>query len=474
MNISLLDPTVLSFLLGLGFIVPLFVYTTRGARPNSTNNRLARSNVTGFIDSLLFDDGVSIGLGSSTKLSRLTITAPADVTDIGGTTTVNASTTVTGVGTTFLSSLGVGDRISVSSAASTYAFVTAIASDTSLTVDENLGNGTSQTINKKASIFRLDDSSAVLKLVVDNLGRMGINRMPNAATLDIKNIDDTLYYPLRLTMANGNVLAYFIASSATLRINDVAGLLKTNISSSGATYFAGGNVGIGTINNINNALTLVGEIGFASADGIASDTILSREAAAIFQQGLDSATPIAQIFKGPDGSGTDIVGGLFAWAPGRSTGNAVPARGSIQGGAATVTSGTTQQTLIDRLIPNAFKVLTNNSAVAVVNATIANGTSVGGKITYTIEVWDGTDNQVETGEAIYSSKNKAGTVAGTITEVNSQQNLDSGTLATTWAISAANPAVISINANSSLTPSTGYPRITFSLQNLGQQAVAIQ
>lgn len=213
----------------------------------------------------------------------------------------------------------------------------------------------------------------------------------------------------------------------------------------------------------------------ANLDGaFTRDLFLGREAAAILQQGQDSVTPIAQTRKGPDGSGTDIVGGVMRVASGRSTGNAVPGILSLQGTAVSVTTGTGQQTLVDRLIPNAFKVLTNNSAIAVVNATIANGSSVGGKLTYTIEVWDGTDNQVEYGEVRYSAKNKAGVVSGNATEMNSQQELDSGTLTTTWAISAANPAVISINANSSLTPSTGYPRITFSLNNLGQQAVAIQ
>ena len=77
-------------------------------------------------------------------------------------------------------------------------------------------------------------------------------------------------------------------------------------------------------------------------------------------------------------------------------------------------------------------------------------------------------------DPIYSSYNKAGVISGTITEVNSQQNLSAGTLATTWTISNANPAVISINANSSLTPSTGYPRITYAIENFRQQAIAIQ
>lgn len=212
-------------------------------------------------------------------------------------------------------------------------------------------------------------------------------------------------------------------------------------------------------------------------DGAASatvDTRVERESAAILQQGVDSATPVAQTYKGPDGSGTNVVGGVMRVASGRTTGNADPAILSFQGTAVSVTSGSTQQTLIDRFIPNAFVILTDGSATAVVNVTVATETVTGGILSYTIEVTDGTDVQVESGQAVYSTSNKAGTVVGTITEINSQQNLSVGTLATTWAISNANPAVISVNANSSLTPSTGYPRITFSLSNLGQQAVAIQ
>jgi hypothetical protein len=227
----------------------------------------------------------------------------------------------------------------------------------------------------------------------------------------------------------------------------------------------------------NITLGTSGEVLWMSAtdiDGASVFLRLGMEAEAILQQGADSATPIAQIRKGPDGSGTDILGGKMSYSASRSTGNAVPSIVALLGGAATVTSGTTQQTLVDRLIPNAFKVLTNNSAIAVVNATIANGSVVGGLINYTIEVTDGTDFQVESGQAVYSSQNKAGVVAGTITEVNSQQNLSAGTLTTTWAISNANPAVVSVNANSSLTPSTGYPRVTFSIQNFGQQGIAIQ
>jgi len=206
-------------------------------------------------------------------------------------------------------------------------------------------------------------------------------------------------------------------------------------------------------------------------------TPLAQEAANILQQGDDGSVPAAQIFKGPDaraGTDSNTVGGAQRFAGGRPTGTGLPGLTGFQGSLLSTTAGTAASALIDRFIANAAKVLTNNSAVAVVNATIANGTSVGGKIVYTIEVWDGTDNQVEIGEVNYKARNKAGTVVATLAELNSAQEVDSGTLGTTWAISAANPAVISINANSSLTPSTGYPRITFSIQNLGQQAIAIQ
>lgn len=110
-----------------------------------------------------------VGVNIFKKLSAFSVGAPADIVG-NGTTTANASTTITGSSTLFLSDVGIGDRISLSSSAGTYAIVTAIASDTSLTVSAALGNGTSQTINIKRSIFRLDDSSSVMKFLVDDRG----------------------------------------------------------------------------------------------------------------------------------------------------------------------------------------------------------------------------------------------------------------------------------------------------------------
>jgi len=295
---------------------------------------------------------------------------------------------------------------------------------------------------------------------------------PTGAVLDFGGGDVTLTHAAAtLTLAGGQ----FVFPLGSQALPPITG---AGITSSGIQFTAAPNIRF-IISDTLEAYVLTGSFAVINTLtlGSAADLILLREASAVLKFGGDAAAPITQLIKAGDGrAGTDTnsPGGIFRVAGGRPTGTGLPGLAGFQGSLLSTTSGTAASALVDRFIANAAKVLTNNSAVAVVNATVANGTSVGGKITYTIEVWNGTDNQVETGEAIYSVLNKAGTVAGTITEVSSQQNVNSGTLGTTWAVSAANPAVISINANSSLTPSTGYPRITFSLQNLGQQVVAIQ
>ena len=177
---------------------------------------------------------------------------------------------------------------------------------------------------------------------------------------------------------------------------------------------------------------------------------------------------------GATSGATDKAPGALLLATGLGTGNAVPALVRLQGGGASATAGTTDQTLVDRYLANGFKVLTDAAATDILSCTLASGSAIGGVIHYTIEVTDGTDFQSETGYVFYSAVNKAGAVTRTITEAaDSQQAVSAGTLTTTWAISNASPAVVSVNADTSLTPSTGYPRITFSLQNLAQQAVAV-
>ncbi len=138
-------------------------------------------------------------------------------------------------------------------------------------------------------------------------------------------------------------------------------------------------------------------------------------------------------------------------------------------------TGSSDNTLVDRTILGASKILTNASASSLVSATLASGSVIGGVVRYTVEVTNGTDYQVESGIVTYTDINKAGVFSGnTATKSGSTQAVSAGTLTCTFAITGANPAVLSVNANSSLASiSTGYPRITYHLDNLTQQAVVL-
>lgn len=98
---------------------------------------------------------------------HLTVKPNADVASIGGTATA-AGTTVTGSGTKFRYRLGVGDRISLD-AGTTFASITAIASDTSLTTDVAL-TGAGQPIYKRRMPFRVDDKDGIPRFSVNDQG----------------------------------------------------------------------------------------------------------------------------------------------------------------------------------------------------------------------------------------------------------------------------------------------------------------
>lgn len=259
----------------------------------------------------------------------------------------------------------------------------------------------------------------------------------------------------------------------------------TGVDGGGAT----GNIGL-VVNNIrrvnlrssDNSFTLSGPIQLSWAGGNTAgglgDTIIRRNAAAHLTFGAaDAASPVAQTLSVQNvvGGTTNTAGVTTTIRGSLGTSQGVPGRIHLQAGGLIAASGTTQQTALDRLVVGATKVLTNNSAITIANVTAGSNTSVGGRINYCVEVEDGTDVQYECGSATYGVSNKGGVFSGnTVTKFGNHQNATAGTLTVTFAISGANPALLSVNANSSLTPSTGFPRITYSLQNLGQQAVSIQ
>jgi hypothetical protein len=228
-----------------------------------------------------------------------------------------------------------------------------------------------------------------------------------------------------------------------------------------------------TLSSSSNGRLIIGPSASQSVDGI----LLVGTVARTIQSGRHTTANTAgnslTIQSGGATSGaTDKAPGDLILVSGVSTGTG-GANVKIQTMTRALSTGTSDNTATDRIIVTSPKSITDGSATTLVSLALAAGSTIGGILQYTIEVTDGTDYQVETGQVFVSGYNKGGVFGVTATEANSQQNVSSGTLTTTWAISSANPAVVSINADTSLTASTGYPRITYTYKNLTQQAVTI-
>ena len=282
-----------------------------------------------------------------------------------------------------------------------------------------------------------------------------------------------------------NLKGIILDGGSSRNIANVSGYLTFGSLSGGAGIaFAanGGTVSVtgwGAITPTQFSVVSGSSIGWSNGTGDARtlDTMMSRPNAANIQQGgADAASPVAQTLSVQSvvGGTSNTAGAQWNLVGSLGTGTGVPGRVHIQGGALAQT-GTTKQTAIDRHIVGATKVLTNANVIALANCTLASNTAVGGLLDYTIEVFDGTNVQYEAGTITYGAINKGGVFSNNVClKSANQQAFTSGSLTVTFTITAANPAVISVNANSSLTPSTGYPRITYDLRNLSQQAVSVQ
>jgi len=261
-------------------------------------------------------------------------------------------------------------------------------------------------------------------------------------------------------------------SGDLIRNEDSTGAVLSSINSAGA-FLAPQINGLTFTGNTNQSIGVSSNIIQVKLGGAAGAVTLANGALVI---GAWNNGTVATVGVAGGGSGnSNRAGSHIGLLGGPGTGNGTPSRVHLQSDACGGASGTASNATIDRLIAGAFKALSNNTVTSLANCTLASGSIVAGRLTYAIEVTDGTDFQVEEGTISFHVTNKAGTIANNVTlKAGNQQAMTSGTLTVTFTITAANPAVIQVNANSSLTPSAGYPRITYQLENLTQQAVAIQ
>ncbi len=166
----------------------------------------------------------------------------------------------------------------------------------------------------------------------------------------------------------------------------------------------------------------------------------------------------------------DVEGGALNLFPGYSTGFG-RSFVSIKKAGIGLVSSSTLNTHVDGLIIGGFKTLTDGVAVTIVNATVINNSSAAFLIHYSVEVFNGTDLQIEYGSEIIAVYNKAGVYVTSVTDVKGPNIHSAGSLSVVW--TATGTVDIKVNANSSLTPSAGFPRVNYSILNLGNQAITL-
>lgn len=206
-----------------------------------------------------------LGIGTNAKLSRFTVKQAATGA-ITGTSNTKNSTTVTGSGTLFLTEVGIGDRIE--EAGFGYVLVTAIASDTSLTVTPALqGDSAANPLNTKKAISRWDDSSGATRVFFSDEGYVAIG--------------SSLFRPLYpLHIADINGLA--VSASATGRqyrfyADDPSGALllnRSDVAGNLAILFGSANVDFSSTTATTLSFRLnLGTLNFISANGGGAGTI---------------------------------------------------------------------------------------------------------------------------------------------------------------------------------------------------------
>ena len=207
----------------------------------------------------------SVVLGPTTNLSTFfygSVRAKnVGTTQLSGSIDPTASTTVTGVNTLFLDELAIGDRITVSSETRT---VTAIASNTSLTVDAattNTANDTSP--DKLPAHLVLSDSSGNADFIVDDAGKVGIGKVPAYALDVLVDAAGTFAAYIKNDSASGDCL--YLTTDATG--GDFILHCASPVSADAFRVAANGGLSVGSLPTSNSGLAAGDIYADGSGDG---------------------------------------------------------------------------------------------------------------------------------------------------------------------------------------------------------------
>jgi hypothetical protein len=221
-----------------------------------------------------------VGIGMSAPLRKFDVAGSGRFTGtssstLTGTADPAASTTLSGTSTLFTTELVVGDRITVNGETRT---VTAIASDTSLTVDVAFTNTASASVTKLPAIFLARTSGNAVNLTLNDQGNLGIGTAAASPSLKMEVAGS-----MRLTGPATSVL--------TGTIDPIASTTVTGV----GTKFLNELV-------VGDRITVTGETRTVTA--IASDLSLTVDSA--FSDNANDTSPdkLAVIFVARDSSGT--------------------------------------------------------------------------------------------------------------------------------------------------------------------------
>jgi hypothetical protein len=124
----------------------------------------------------------AVGINKTTNLNTLSVTPRSDITATGTVSNSAGGSTVTGVGTFFTLQCAIGDRVTINGET---VFITAIASNTSMTTETITGANSGVAMTIKKSIAGFYDNSGAVKMVISDTGQVYIGRANGDSTLDV-------------------------------------------------------------------------------------------------------------------------------------------------------------------------------------------------------------------------------------------------------------------------------------------------